>query len=68
MSPLPTRPRSPQHKGKVESNIRYVKNSALKGREFDNEGALNRHLRDWEKRTADHRIHGTTAQAGRGAL
>ena len=57
---LPTRPRTPQHKGKVESNIRYVKNSALKGREFDNLAELNRHLRDWEKRSADHRIHGTT--------
>lgn len=60
VSPLPTRPRTPQHKGKVESNIRYVKNSALKGREFESLAAVNSHLRDWEKATADHRIHGTT--------
>ena len=60
VSALPNRPRTPQHKGKVESNIRYVKNSALKGREFDSLAAVNTHLRHWEKTTADHRIHGTT--------
>jgi transposase len=57
---LPTRPRTPEHKGKVESNIRYVKESALKGREFDALGALNAHLREWERGVADKRIHGTT--------
>ena len=57
---LPTRPCTPKHKGKVESNIRYVKNSALKGREFESLAELNQHLRHWESHTADHRIHGTT--------
>lgn len=60
VSALPTRPRTPEHKGKVESNIRYVRNSALKGREFDSLGEVNTHLRHWETATADHRIHGTT--------
>lgn len=60
VSALPTRPRTPEHKGKVESNIRYVRNSALKGREFDSLADVNTHLCHWEKATADHRIHGTT--------
>lgn len=31
---LPNRPRQPEHNGKVESSVKYVKNNALKGREF----------------------------------
>jgi transposase len=57
---LPTRPRTPEHKGKVESNIRYVKESAVKGKEFATLAELNVHLRDWERSIADKRIHGTT--------
>lgn len=57
---LPTRPRTPEHKGKVESNIRYVKESAVKGREFASLAEFNTHLRDWERNVADKRIHGTT--------
>ena len=57
---LPTRPRTPEHKGKVESNIRYVKNSAVKAREFESLAGLNTHLRHWERHIADKRIHGTT--------
>jgi len=57
---LPTRPRTPEHKGKVESNIRYVKESAMKGKEFATLAELNQHLREWERTIADRRIHGTT--------
>lgn len=57
---LPTRPRTPEHKGKVESNIRYVKESAVKGKEFATLAELNVHLREWERSVADKRIHGTT--------
>jgi transposase len=31
---LPTKPRTPQHKGKIERGIGYVKGNALKGRTF----------------------------------
>ena len=31
---LPTRPRTPRHKGKVERNVGYVQSNALKGRTF----------------------------------
>lgn len=57
---MPTRPRTPEHKGKVERGVGYVKDSAVKGRDFGSLAELNIHLRDWEKRIADKRIHGTT--------
>ena len=57
---VPCRPYHPQHKGKVERNIAYVKDNALKGLEFDSLSSLNTHLKQWESRTADQRIHGTT--------
>lgn len=57
---IPTRPYTPQHKGKVESDVAYVKSSALKGREFTSINRQNEHLRAWETNVADKRIHGTT--------
>jgi transposase len=63
---LPTKPYTPQHKGKVESGIKYVKNNALAGRVFDSLDQQNAHLLGWEQYTADTRIHGTTKrQVGR---
>jgi transposase len=59
---MPCRPYTPQHKGKVERGVDYVKNNGLKGHEFDCLSALNAHLRHWEQTVADHRIHGTTRQ------
>jgi transposase len=56
---LPTRPRTPRHKGKIESGIGYVKKNALKGHSFTSLEEENRHLLDWESRVADLRIHGT---------
>jgi transposase len=56
---VPTRPRRPEHKGKVEAGIKYVQNNALKGRTFESLQALNEHLRRWEETVADGRIHGT---------
>jgi transposase len=29
---LPTKPRTPRHKGKIEAGIKYAQNNALKGR------------------------------------
>jgi hypothetical protein len=57
---MPTRPRHPEHKGKVERGIGYVKGNALKGRVFDSLAAENAFLRWWERNVADERLHGTT--------
>jgi transposase len=59
-SVMPCRPHTPEHKGKVERGIDYVKNSALKGHDFERLAAENAHLAHWEKTVADTRIHGTT--------
>ena len=57
---LPTKPYTPEHKGKIESGVKYVKNNALKGRKFSSLEEQNAFLRDWETNVADTRIHGTT--------
>ena len=57
---LPTRPRTPRHKGKVERGVGYVKSNALRGREFTSLLAENEFLQQWERTVADTRIHGTT--------
>jgi transposase len=59
---LPTRPRRPEHKGKVERAVGYVKSNALKARCFDSLSEQNAYLRRWEEQVADQRIHGTTRQ------
>lgn len=59
---LPTKPRTPRHKGKVERGIGYVRNNALKDKCFTSLDDQNRYLRDWETTVADTRIHGTTRQ------
>lgn len=57
---LPTRPRHPEHKGKVERGVGYVKGNGLKGRVFNSLAEENAYLRWWEEHVADQRIHGTT--------
>jgi transposase len=57
---LPTRPRHPEHKGKVERGVGYVKGNALKRRVFESLAEENAYLRRWEEQVADQRIHGTT--------
>jgi transposase len=57
---LPTKVRTPRHKGKVERGVGYAQDNALKGRTFDSLAAQNRHLLEWETSVADTRIHGTT--------
>lgn len=59
---LPTKPRMPRHKGKVERGVAYVQDNALKGRTFTSLAAQNDFLQQWEVDTADTRIHGTTRQ------
>ncbi len=60
MAILPTPPRRPELKGKVERGVGYAFNSALKGQKFSSLIAQNEHLRWWEETVADTRIHGTT--------
>lgn len=57
---MPTRVRTPRHKGKVERGVDYVQENALRGREFTSLAAQNEHLQRWEVSVADTRIHGTT--------
>ena len=57
---LPCIPRTPEHKGKVENSVAYVKDNALAGRKFESLAAINLFLANWEKTVADVRIHGTT--------
>lgn len=59
---LPTKPRTPRHKGKIERGIGYVKSNALKGHIFASLAEENRHLQHWEANVADTRVHGTTRQ------
>ena len=59
----PNRPATPQHKGKVESGIHYVKRSFLAGRTFADVGCMNERVRDWVREVAGPRIHGTTHEA-----
>ena len=57
----PCRPRTPQHKGKVEQGgVHYVKRYALDGRAFRDVHDANRHLLRWCVETAGRRTHGTT--------
>lgn len=58
--PLPCRVATPQHKGKVESNVDYVQDNALAGKRFESIDEQNAHLRRWNNTWASTRIHGTT--------
>ncbi|MCH2204419.1 MAG: IS21 family transposase [Lentisphaerales bacterium] len=57
---LPAKVRRPEHKGKVESAVKYCQDNALKGKSFDSLAQQNEYLRNWEHKVADTRIHGTT--------
>ena len=57
---VPTKPYTPEHKGKVESSVKYIQNNALKGRSFASISAQNIYLRKWQTSVANTRIHGTT--------
>jgi len=59
----PCRPRTPEHKGKVEQGgVHYVKRNFLAGREPTTIPQANRDVRRWLKTTAGQRIHGTTKE------
>ena len=58
----PCRPATPQHKGKVESGVHYVKRNFLAGREPTPLAQANQDVRTWCLTTAGLRIHGTTRE------
>jgi transposase len=59
----PARPRTPAHKGKVESGVHFVKRSFLAGQEFADLQVANGRLREWVRERAGTREHGTTREA-----
>ena len=56
---LPTKPRTPRRKGKIESGVNYVQENGLKGHGFTSLEKENDHLLHWETTVADTRLHGT---------
>lgn len=59
----PTRPRTPQHKGKVESGVHYVQRNFMAGQQFADIAVANERLRSWVEDVAGVRRHGTTGVA-----
>jgi transposase len=59
----PTPPRSPEKKGKVEADVRYVKGNFLRTWESIDIHEDRKALRRWMAEVADLRTHGTTARA-----
>jgi transposase len=60
ISPCPVA--DPKKKGRVESGVKYVKNSFVPLRSFRTLEDANRQLCDWILQKAGNRIHGTTRQ------
>ena len=59
----PCRPRTPEHKGKVEQGgVHYVLRNFVAGREFADLSDANQRVRTWCRETAGQRIHGTTKE------
>jgi hypothetical protein len=54
--------RTPEHKGKVERGVQYVKRSFLAGRCFRSLEEANTAARDWVFEHAGLRVHGTTQE------
>jgi transposase len=59
----PCRPRTPEHKGKVEQGgVHYVKRNFLAGRQPTSSTAANQAVLRWCEQIAGQRVHGTTKQ------
>lgn len=56
----PCQVRKPEHKGKVESGVKYVKNNFLKGLEHRSFRRLVTDLKAWNTGVCNQRLHGTT--------
>ena len=61
IAPCPVR--DPQKKGRVESNVKYIKNAFVPLREFRHITDANTQLKAWLMAEAGNRIHGTTREA-----
>jgi transposase len=59
----PNRPRTPEHKGKVENGVHFAKRSFLAGQQFADLHTANAALRQWIRGRAGTREHGTTHRA-----
>lgn len=57
---IPCRVYTPQHKGKVESGVKYVKNNFVRGLGHRDWERLAPELRAWTDTVANRRTHGTT--------
>jgi len=60
--PSPCNVKSPHEKGRVERNVRYVKNNFLAGRIFLSLTDINSQALSWRDQVANCRIHGSTKQ------
>jgi transposase len=58
----PCRPRTPQHKGKVESGVHFVQRNFWAGRELTDLDHANTLVRTWCAVEAGERVHGTTKE------
>lgn len=58
----PTRPRTPRHKGKVESGLHYLQRNFMAGQQFADIRQANERLQTWVRERAGTRDHGTTHQ------
>lgn len=58
----PCRPRTPEHKGKVEQGVHYVARNFLAGRAWRDIVEANERVLVWCIETAGRRIHGTTKE------
>lgn len=56
----PCRVRKPEHKGKVESGIKYLKNNLMRGLEHRDYEQLIKDVAHWNIEVCNKRIHGTT--------
>ena len=61
----PTPPYSPEKKGKVESNVKYVKGNFVATNDSEEMEESRRFLRRWRDEIANVRKHGTTGQVPR---
>lgn len=59
---VPCTPYSPQQKGKVEAEVKYVANNFFSARKFTSFQALREQLRTWMQEYANKRLHQTTKQ------
>jgi len=56
----PCRPRTPEHKGKVESGVHYVKRNFIASEEIVDINDANKKVAAWVSEEAGLRVHGTT--------